>query len=171
MLLSRMVFFSRNAAKSGENASAMIKSILQACSEYSPSSGLTGGLVFNERYFLQVTEGARDQLTKKLKTLMADEKQTDLTLLSMEPIDQRDFDGWAVGYAGRATDAERLYLKYSLSVDLDPTRISHRAAHAFVHEFCTLDTFYVQRTNMTPKKETGPLVERIKVSGPAQAAH
>ena len=47
MSLSRLVFFSRNKVKGGENINALIKGILGACSEYSPTSGLTGGLVFN----------------------------------------------------------------------------------------------------------------------------
>jgi hypothetical protein len=141
-MLSRLVFYGRTNVKVGESA-GMIKSILAAASEYSPASGLTGGLVFNEKYMMEAIEGAREQVSKRLRLLFEDPRIEDLTVLAISTIDKRVFEGWAVGYAG-----ERLYLKYSPTVDINPTTMSAAAVLDFVREFCALDTLYVQRTGL-----------------------
>jgi hypothetical protein len=146
-MLSRLVFYGRTNVKVGESA-GMIKSILAAASEYSPASGLTGGLVFNEKYMMEAIEGAREQVSKRLRLLFEDPRIEDLTVLAISTIDKRVFEGWAVGYAGRTIDAERLYLKYSPTVDINPTTMSAAAVLDFVREFCALDTLYVQRTGL-----------------------
>lgn len=150
-MLSRLVFYGRTNVKIGESA-GMIRSILAAASEYSPASGLTGGLVFNERFIMEVVEGAREQVSKRLHLLFEDPRIEELTVLAVTTIDKRVFDGWAVGYAGRTIDAERLYLKYSPTVDINPTMMSAAALLDFVREFCALDTLYVQRTGLAEQR-------------------
>ncbi len=146
-MLSRLVLCGRITMKIGESAST-IKSILAGASEYSPASGLTGGFVFNEKFMMEVVEGARDQVSKRLHRLFGDTRFEDLTVVALSSIDKRVFEGWAVGYAGRTVDAERLYLKYSPTVDINPTSMSAVGILDFVREFCALDTIYVQRTGM-----------------------
>lgn len=146
-MLSRLVLCGRITMKIGESAST-IKSILAGASEYSPASGLTGGFVFNEKFLMEVVEGARDQVSKRLHRLFGDSRFEDLTVVALSSIDKRVFEGWAVGYAGRTVDAERLYLKYSPTVDINPTGMSAVGILDFVREFCALDTIYVQRTGM-----------------------
>lgn len=174
MFLSRITFYSRNAIKVGESA-GVIRGILHACSEYSPSSGLTGGLVFNERFYLQVMEGAREQIARQMASIMADERHAGVTLIGMHEIERRDFDGWAVGYAGRTIDAERLFLRYGTVMELDPTRMTGASAEAFVREFTALDTIYVQRATPFEARQEPPQqaaapplagggVERIRVT-------
>lgn len=150
-MLSRLVFYGRTNMKIGESA-GMIKSILAAASDYSPASGLTGGLVFNEKYMMEVIEGAREQVSKRLKLLYEDPRLEDLTLLAVGAIDKRAFDGWAVGYAGHTIDAERLYLKYGPTIDINPSSMSAQAVLDFVREFCALDTLYVQRAGFSDQR-------------------
>lgn len=150
-MLSRLVFYGRTNVKIGESA-GMIKSILAAASDYSPASGLTGGLVFNEKFMMEAIEGAREQVSKRLHTLFEDPRIEELTVLAVTTIDKRVFDGWAVGYAGRTIDAERLYLKYCPTVDINPTIMSAAAVLDFIREFCALDTLYVQRTGLADQR-------------------
>lgn len=165
-MLSRLVFYGRTNMKIGESA-GMIKSILAAASEYSPAQGLTGGLVFNEKYVMEVIEGAREQVSKRLRALFEDPRIEDLTVLAINTIDKRVFEGWAVGYAGRTIDAERLYLKYSATVDINPTIMSAAAALDFVREFCALDTLYVQRTGLADQRMPAHPLQSAIPSRPA----
>jgi hypothetical protein len=144
MTLSRLVFYSRTNLKIGESA-GMIRGLLQSCSEYSPVSGLTGGLVFNEKFFMQVMEGSREQVSRQLATLFVDPRHEGLTVMSLSEITRRQFEGWAVGYAGHTIDAERLYLRYCPTIDVNPTVMSADALFSFVADFCALETLYVQR--------------------------
>ena len=95
-MLSRLVFYGRTNMKIGESA-GMIKSILAAASEYSPASGLTGGLVFNEKYVVEAIEGAREQVSKRLRLLFEDPRIEDLTVLAINTIDKRVFEGLGSG--------------------------------------------------------------------------
>jgi len=140
--------------KVGESA-GMIKSILAAASDYSPASGLTGGLVFNEKYILHVLEGSREQVSKRLKLLFDDHRIEELVILSVNTVDKRVFEGWAVGYAGHTIDAERLYMKYCPTVDINPAIMSAAAVLDFVREFCALDTLYVQRAGINDQRASG----------------
>lgn len=147
-MLSRLVFYGRTNVRIAESA-AMIRSILADASDYSSASGLTGGLVFNETYMMEVVEGARDQVSKRLRQLFSDPRIEELTVLAVTTVDKRVFDGWAVGYAGRTIDAERLYMKYCPTVDINPSIMSSAAVLDFIREFCALDTIYVQRMGIT----------------------
>lgn len=176
-MLSRLVLYGRITMKIGESAST-IKSILAGASEYSPASGLTGGFVFNEKFMMEVVEGARDQVSKRLHRLFEDARFEDLTVIALATIDKRVFEGWAVGYAGRTVDAERLYLKYCPTVDINPSGMSAVGIFDFVREFCALDTVYVQRAGIGDARAPaqggganaglssgrGPQSETIKVS-------
>lgn len=165
-MLSRLVFYGRTNVKIGESA-GMIRSILAAASDYSPASGLTGGLVFNEKFIMEVVEGAREQVSKRLHLLFEDPRIEELTVLAVTTIDKRVFDGWAVGYAGRTIDAERLYLKYSPTVDINPTMMSAAAVLDFVREFCALDTLYVQRTGLAEQRMPAHPVQPAAPQRPA----
>lgn len=147
MSLSRLVFYSRINLKIGESA-GMIRRLLQSCSEFSPASGLTGGLVFNEKFLMQVIEGSRDQVSRQLRTLYSDSRLEDVIILSVAEIVRREFDGWAVGYAGHTIDAERLFLRYCPTVDVNPTMMSGDALFQFVRDFCALETLYVQHVSL-----------------------
>lgn len=164
-MLSRLVFYGRTNVKIGESA-GMIKNILAAASDYSPASGLTGGLVFNEKYMMEVIEGAREQVSKRLKLLFEDPRIEELTVLAISTVDKRVFEGWAVGYAGRTIDAERLYLKYSPTVDINPTSMSAAAVLDFVREFCALDTLYVQRTGLAEQRMPAPTLQQATAARP-----
>ncbi|WP_237153573.1 BLUF domain-containing protein [Oryzibacter oryziterrae] len=167
MSLSRLVFFSRTNIKIGESA-GMIRGMLQACSEYSPVSGLTGGLVFNEKFFMQVIEGSRDQVSKQLKILYEDNRHEELTVLSVSEIYRREFEGWAVGYAGRTIDAERLYMRYCPTVDINPTIMSAEALFNFIRDFCALETLYVQRAGIGETRASAPQPQAVMPQRPPQ---
>lgn len=176
MFLVRLVFFSRNCVNLSDSRLATIKSILHTCSEYSSSSGITGGLVFNERHFLQVMEGAREQISRNLKALFVDKRHEDVTVVSCRPIEERMFQGWSVGYAAKSLDAEQITMKFGLGVDLDPGKMTPHGIEAFVAEFCRGEGLHVQhsdgfeRTRPHPAPAPAaapapaPVTERIKVS-------
>ena len=166
-MLSRLVLYGRTNIKVGESAGT-IKSILAAASDYSPASGLTGGLVFNEKYMMEAIEGAREQVSKRLHALFADERFEEITVVALSPIDKRIFDGWAVGYAGRTIDAERLYLKYCPTVDINPTSMSAVGILDFIRDFCALDTLYVQRNGLAEQRMSTPQTSQQRPSPPRQ---
>lgn len=164
MSLMRLVFYARNNNPQGE-AAKLIRSLLNACSEYSPASGLTGGLVFNEKFFIEAIEGERDQVSRQLRLLYADGRMEDIIILGMAPIDQRLFEGWAVGYASRKLlEAEPLYMRYGATLEFDPTHMSVEGICRFILEFTLLQTPFVQRANPFELRPKIPEEVKIKVT-------
>lgn len=62
---------------------------------------LTGMLVFTGRHFAQVLEGREEALRELMASLRRDARHSDLKVVFEQPITQRRFDGWAMGYANR----------------------------------------------------------------------
>jgi Sensors of blue-light using FAD len=147
MSLARIVFYTRNMTKdAGGSHADVVKGILSSCSKHDNASGITGALLFDRRYFLQTMEGDRTLLTNQLKNIAIDERQSGLTLMSFSAIEKREFLGWTVGYAGHEETIDRLYLSYGLHPEFDPTRMSEHSAVRMLHDFCSLESKYVQRS-------------------------
>lgn len=136
MYLFRLSFYSDNNMGGGERpVSGEIKAILAACNRYTLASGITGALVFNERYFVQVMEGERSLLSRTLWSVASDPRQKNMVLLSAAPVNERLFLGWSVGYAGHSEYADALYLRHAIIGALDPTRMTAESVENLVAEF------------------------------------
>ncbi len=172
MPLARFVFYKRNRQRP-EDASAFLRSVLHSCSEFSTASGLTGALVFNDKFIMQAMEGERGQVTKQLRAAMLEDLSEEVTILGLLPIDMRMFEGWSVGYASRKlSEAERIYLRYGATQELDPFHMTMDGMCGFLSEFSKLETPFVQHANAQtvpkPRPPEGP-VEHIKVTRLDQA--
>ncbi|MBH0238303.1 BLUF domain-containing protein [Methylobrevis albus] len=144
MYLFRMSFYSDNNMGAGERPIASeIKAILAACSRYTLASGITGALVFNERYFVQVMEGERSLLSRTVWSIASDARQKNMVLLSAAPINERLFLGWSVGYAGHSEQADALYLRHAIMGALDPSRMTAESVENLVAEFVTGENPFV----------------------------
>jgi hypothetical protein len=59
--------------------------------------GLTGMLLFKDGRFMQVLEGATDDVRERYAVISADPRHTDIKTLLEEPIEQRRFPLWSMG--------------------------------------------------------------------------
>ena len=99
---------------------------------------LTGMLVFDSRCFLQVLEGDRAALTRLYNRIATDPRHTSLVILSMEPIEQRLFGHWSMGYAAADASRKSLYLRHGSSGSFEPQHMTSRAALALLRDFAAL---------------------------------
>ena len=73
--------------------------LLAQCREQNAEKGLTGMLVYSDRTFFQALEGERSVVEALLHKLGSDERHGRITKLILEPIEQRSFDQWTMGFA------------------------------------------------------------------------
>jgi hypothetical protein len=140
MSLSQIVFYSRNLLTlHGGTMRELVRDILASCNRYDRASGFTGALVFNETFFLQAMEGDPVALSDQLWTLAADSRHSGMVLIAARAIEQRDFRGWTVGYAGHTEPLETLYLRYGAKPRLDPTQMSVAGAVALLRAFTEVE--------------------------------
>lgn len=90
--------------------------------------GLTGILVFDQKYFLQVVEGHQTAVNQLLKNLMADSRHHSLTLTHFGAIEKRMFPDWSMG-AVLADDVHRVaFLEYGTTGVFDPFEMTEKTA-------------------------------------------
>ena len=100
--LMRLVYKSRSLVDGdGE------KAILQAAQRNNPPLDVTGILVSNSGWFLQVLEGPGANVQKLIKVIEADPRHCDFYVFSTGAVDQRYFSEWSM-----------------VSVNLDPSRFT-----------------------------------------------
>ena len=109
-----------------------VTDILQAARQFNTRHGLTGLLVFNHQYFLQVIEGDRNQLKRLLPRLMADPRHTDFALIRFATIAQRAYAGWSMGFVAAHAVNRAVLLRHGVSDSFDPCALTESAATALL---------------------------------------
>lgn len=81
--------------------------------------GITGVLIFNGEYFIQVVQGSGSAVGDLLERLRRDPRHTDIRVQGIEPIERRSFGGWDM----RMLRVSRAHIEATRSLDeaLGPT--------------------------------------------------
>lgn len=130
-MLVRLLYASRC---NGNITPELVESVLKSARKTNPTLGLTGLLCHSDNVFLQVLEGARDQVNALYNKIAKDPRHKDLCLLHYEPIMERRFVGWAMGQISLSQTNAALLLKYGAKAQLDPYAISGRASLSMLEE-------------------------------------
>jgi hypothetical protein len=88
-----------SASTIGAFSPADLATLLAECREKNSKAGLTGMLLYSEGTFFQVLEGDRPIVEKLLESLTKDKRHERVTKILMEPIEERAFTQWTMGYA------------------------------------------------------------------------
>ncbi len=126
-MLTRLVYASQAATALTPE---MIETILATARTKNRLRDLTGLLMFDHRHFLQVLEGDRQVLSKLLVELMRDPRHQQVELLSVEPIAERLFGDWTMGFAGATAFTRSLMLRHTTHSQFEPRHLSAHAALA-----------------------------------------
>jgi hypothetical protein len=104
--LIQCIYASRASATLGE---AEIHALLERSRRNNVTQGITGMLLFIEGSFFQVLEGDSATVDRAYEAIARDPRHDRVTQIIREPIAQRSFGEWSMGFAalGRA-DAQRL---------------------------------------------------------------
>ncbi|THG30026.1 BLUF domain-containing protein [Naasia lichenicola] len=82
--------------------------------------GLTGMLLFKGGQFMQVLEGPESAVRSLIATISKDPRHEDVRTLWEEPIEQRQFPAWTMGYRGLTDQAIQAIPGYSDFFDATP---------------------------------------------------
>lgn len=124
MDLYRIIYCSRNTMKARGDALVVdLKRILATSIRNNHAAGITGGLVFDRNYFVQVLEGAPKVVTRVFSRIMNDPRHTDIMLIEAKPVVERTFAAWTMDYGGHAALFDALRLSAKADGVIDPARI------------------------------------------------
>lgn len=85
---------------------------------------LTGLLAFNYKYFLQVIEGGRTEVSQLLGNLYADPRHKNLTVLEFDQIERRIFSDWSMQLVPSAAISKDLLLRLGSTSQFEPMSFS-----------------------------------------------
>lgn len=107
LILERVIYVSD--ATRPDPALITLADILATSDRNNRRDHLTGALLVTSTRFLQVLEGARQDLDRTLARLAGDSRHHNLVVLSRHAADQRRFAGWAMA-AARITPSQSLHM-------------------------------------------------------------
>ncbi|WP_083463313.1 BLUF domain-containing protein [Prosthecomicrobium hirschii] len=157
MNLARLVFYSSNVTQPSQ-VSQTVQAIVRECS----APGLTGTLLFDERYFLYAVEGPRTALSARLGEMFIDARQRDVTLLSLTYVSERRFPSWLLAFAAPTPEFQELFIRFGSTPSFDPPALSPENANGLLQELWRSESRYISRRP--------PSAGRAEVSGRAAPA-
>jgi hypothetical protein len=89
---------------------------------------LTGVLAFDHRAFLQCLEGKRETVSELFCRIAADARHRRVVLLEMQPVDERLFSDWDMGFAAADAIGQKAFLRFGSGASFDPHTMSAGAA-------------------------------------------
>ena len=132
---------------------------------------LTGALLFNQDHFLQCLEGNRRQVTAAFCRIAVDQRHTNVTLVSVRDIEERDFPDQTMGYVVStspelSTVLSELGLSPARGRDpVDEQASAKRAAWTARGAYCRPDRVPTTRAVLAwhlDSEETNSVVQRIR---------
>jgi hypothetical protein len=118
--LTRLVYFSKNKIPTDGSVAVQLKQILASAIKNNVHFAITGGLVFNRNYFMQVLEGDRSAVTKVFTTICGDPRHDQIELVDMKDAGQRLFGGWSMGFASNPELIKTLWTKIDVQGEFNP---------------------------------------------------
>lgn len=130
-MLSRLIYHSENhlGVADGKMIPAL-NTIMDASNRNNERDGVTGALLFDTLWFLQILEGEREAISSTLRRILSDGRHAEVTIMDCRPIDERLFANWWMGLGLLRGDNSELYTRHGLGKRLDPRTMSGDQASA-----------------------------------------
>jgi hypothetical protein len=123
--LYRLVYYSRNLVAGGElELRSNLESILDRSRVNNSRDAITGALLFNSGCFAQILEGPLQQVEAAFERIQQDDRHGEVSLLALDPIAERSFPTWAMGYVGGSAERSKSFAAIGQDSGFDPARLS-----------------------------------------------
>ena len=167
MHLFRLTYFSKtNLSSDGEEKPQQkIKSILDDGLAANKDRNITGALIFNKDYFVEIIEGSREEVSRTFAQIAKDNRHSDPVILECTPVDARQFDCWSMSYAGSSPQALAVYQKFGSDDQLRPENMTAASLIGLIEELIALDIKVADDSR--EREATTPQPPNQQVSRPA----
>ena len=124
----QLIYYSRSV-KAGEGRELLnqLREIVSTSRYNNARAQITGFLIFDNPWFVQVLEGDRPKIEATYRKIRADKRHGDLTIVNLGDVESRSFPTWSMGCSLRSPETQELYLRRGLSGPLDPRRLKSAA--------------------------------------------
>jgi hypothetical protein len=124
MPIYRLIYSSANCVSANDKPLLQqLREILAVSRRNNERDGITGFLMFEPDWFLQILEGEHDKVQATYDRIGRDRRHGSVKLLEAKSVPSRGFEGWSMGGAMRTPEVEGIYLSHGISGALKPTML------------------------------------------------
>lgn len=115
--------------------------ILATARAFNAERDITGYLLFDDGHFIQALEGEAAPVDDLAERIRRDPRHDEFHVLSVEPIEAREFGDWAMGcfHVDDVTDHDARRLRGAMRAFLDESETGFREAVGFFRLFLRFD--------------------------------
>ena len=132
-MLTRLIYHSENHLGSAGSMISELNEILEISNRKNEQAGITGALIFDSLWFVQILEGEREAVSRTLCRIVGDPRHDAVTIMDCRPADSRLFGNWWMGLALLSGNNEALFAPFGLK-QLNPRRMSGEQVLALASE-------------------------------------
>lgn len=142
-MIHQLVYYSRNTVQGdGRAMLTNMREILSASQRNNSRDGITGFLIFDKTWFVQILEGERAQVTETYTRIDRDKRHAAATILNVRDVPARLFPNWTMGGAMRTPEVQEVYLQHGFGGPLEPSRLK---SDQIIRLALDLQSFEVER--------------------------
>ena len=124
-MLSRLIYHSENRLGLTDGRTKdILNSIMDVAQRRNEQANITGALIFDQNWFMQLLEGDRESISATLRRIIVDERHGNLTIMDVRPIDERLFANWWMGVAAIQGASEKLLMSHGVGPGFDPRKMT-----------------------------------------------
>lgn len=121
MDLVRLVYHSRIQLDGELRPPAdQITDILTVSAENNQRDGVTGGLIHDAKWFVQIVEGTEGEVSRTFERILCDPRHSDIALVKMQPTPTRRFGQWWMAGASWGAANAHLFHRFCEEATFDP---------------------------------------------------
>lgn len=105
-----------------------IQAILTEANQFNQSQNISGVLLYDGIYFLQVLEGDNASIEQLYEKIAKDPRHNDIHIIGTKEIVNRDFEAWNMGYVNDTQRIKTLLESYTQRSLFLPHRLSFETA-------------------------------------------
>lgn len=123
-MIHQLVYYSRNVVAGNDRAMLTnLREIVSASQRNNSRDGITGFLIFDKTWFVQILEGAQRQVSETYTRIARDPRHSSATIVDARNVVARSFPNWTMGGAMRTPEVEEVYLQHGIGSAIDPVRL------------------------------------------------
>ena len=124
-MLSRLIYHSENHLGPFDGKMlGDLNTIMEVAIRKNQAANLTGALIFDSVWFMQILEGEREAVSATLARIMADERHDKVTIMDARPVGDRVFGNWWMGVAALQGASEKLLTAHGLGPRFNPSKMT-----------------------------------------------
>ncbi len=113
MPLARLIYVSRNTIGATRSSmSHQVDEILRVSTINNEARAITGSLIFDRDWFVQVLEGRLDEVWRTFKKILPDPRHNEIRFIEMLAVPQRLFGNWWMGSGERNRTTAPVFAPY-----------------------------------------------------------